>query len=175
MRCPACENKMTQIQARGIPVDVCRGGCGGVWFDKFEFRKFDEPHEFAGETLLEVEKDDSAQVDHAASRLCPRCANITMVRHFFSARKLVQIDECYGCAGVWLDAGELKKIRGLFASDDERRDFNQQAFDAVLRFGLSSRVHERDQHLRKRRHLAAKAKLICPSYYLDGTRDWGAF
>lgn len=32
-------------------------------------------------------------------------------RHFFSARRQVQVDECPNCGGYWLDAGELAQIR----------------------------------------------------------------
>ena len=29
----------------------------------------------------------------------------------FSAKRRVEVDECPGCGGCWLDAGELEKIR----------------------------------------------------------------
>ncbi|MFB2922740.1 MULTISPECIES: zf-TFIIB domain-containing protein [Aerosakkonema] len=36
MKCPACENNLTEIVTEAITVDVCEGGCGGIWFDRFE-------------------------------------------------------------------------------------------------------------------------------------------
>jgi uncharacterized protein len=36
MKCPACFNELTQLQVGSLVVDVCQGGCGGIWFDAFE-------------------------------------------------------------------------------------------------------------------------------------------
>ena len=49
MKCPACEKELQQITIETITLDVCEGGCGGIWFDNFELEKVDEPHESAGE------------------------------------------------------------------------------------------------------------------------------
>ena len=49
MECPACGKQLQQMTAGDVTVDVCKGGCGGMWFDNYELKKFDEPHESAGE------------------------------------------------------------------------------------------------------------------------------
>jgi hypothetical protein len=36
IECPVCSNVMTKMEAEGVTVDVCAGGCGGIWFDWFE-------------------------------------------------------------------------------------------------------------------------------------------
>ena len=33
IECPVCSNTMTTMEAEGVTVDVCAGGCGGIWFD----------------------------------------------------------------------------------------------------------------------------------------------
>jgi Zn-finger nucleic acid-binding protein len=91
-------------------VDVCQGGCGGVWFDAFELNSVDEPSE-PGEPLFHLLCDEKVVVDMQRKRECPRCAGIKLHRHFFSARRQVQVDQCPNCAGYWLDAGELARIR----------------------------------------------------------------
>ena len=55
--------ELTARKVGELTVDVCDGGCGGVWFDNFELQKVDESHEAAGESLLAIEKDDSVTVD----------------------------------------------------------------------------------------------------------------
>ena len=42
--CPACGKKMHKIfmDAQGVNLDVCLDGCGGIFFDNREFKKFDE-------------------------------------------------------------------------------------------------------------------------------------
>ncbi len=114
MKCPACFNELTQIQIGKLQVDVCQGGCGGVWFDAFELQHVDEQHE-AADALLQVRTDLTVVVDPSRKRECPRCAGIKLHRHFFSAKRRVQVDQCPNCSGYWLDAGELALIRAEHA------------------------------------------------------------
>lgn len=111
MICPACDRELTPRQVGTVTVDVCDGGCGGIWFDRFELQQVDESHEPAGEHLLNVARDLDLRVDPSRKRACPRCMGITLMRRRFSPKSSVEIDHCAGCAGYWLDAGELEKIR----------------------------------------------------------------
>jgi uncharacterized protein len=110
IKCPACFNELTPIEVGAVTVDVCRG-CGGIWFDLFELQRFDEEHETAGEWLMQVGREKQIQVDPQRKRECPRCAGVKLKRHYYSPRRRVEVDECPGCGGYWLDAGELEKIR----------------------------------------------------------------
>jgi Zn-finger nucleic acid-binding protein len=58
-------------------------------------------------------------VDPSRKRSCPRCDGVKLQRHYFSPRRLVEVDECPNCAGYWLDAGELAKIRAEKSSTSE--------------------------------------------------------
>ena len=111
MNCPACDYQLTELTFGGVTVDACHGGCGGIWFDAFELQRVDEHREVPGEHLLRVQHDPNRKVDPARKRDCPRCDGVKLKRHFFSARKQVEVDHCPNCGGYWLDAGELEKIR----------------------------------------------------------------
>ncbi len=111
MKCPACSRDLTEVQVGSLKVDVCQGGCGGIWFDAFELQQVDEESEAAGEPLLEIQRDQRVVVDPARKRPCPRCEGIKLHRHFFSAKRRVEVDQCPNCGGYWLDAGELALIR----------------------------------------------------------------
>ena len=111
MKCPACFNELTEFRVGDFTVDVCQGGCGGIWFDAFELQKVDEERETAGEPLLHIQRDERLIVDQSRKRECPRCAGVKLHRHFFSAKRRVEVDQCPNCAGYWLDAGELALIR----------------------------------------------------------------
>jgi Zn-finger nucleic acid-binding protein len=111
MKCPACHNELSALQTGSLVVDVCRGGCGGIWFDAFELQRVDEEEETAGEMLLHIERDPRVVVDALRKRECPRCTAVKLHRHFFSAKRSVEVDECPNCGGYWLDAGELASIR----------------------------------------------------------------
>ena len=111
MKCPACFNELTELQVGSLMVDACQGGCGGIWFDAFELQKVDGERETAGEPLLNIHRDERLIVDQSRKRECPRCAGMKLHRHFFSAKRRVEVDQCPNCAGYWLDAGELALIR----------------------------------------------------------------
>lgn len=111
MKCPACDGELTELEFGGVKVDACHGGCGGIWFDAFELQRVDEAREVPDEFLPRIQRHPETAVDFARKRACPRCAGIKLKRHFFSAQRQVEVDQCPNCAGYWLDAGELEKIR----------------------------------------------------------------
>jgi len=159
----------------GVTVDVCKGGCGGIWFDNFELKKFDEPHEPTGEKLLHVEKNPKLKVDPTKRLKCPKCGDVVMMRHFFSVKKKVVVDECPGCGGVWLDAGELAQIRSLFNTKQERQEAAEKYFNEIFGDTLTAMEAEDKQKLENTRRIANIFRFICPSYYIPGKQDWGAF
>jgi Zn-finger nucleic acid-binding protein len=118
VKCPACFNELTKKQVGNVEVDVCQGGCGGIWFDAFELQRVDEAEERAGEHLLEIERDESIVVDSSRKRQCPRCEGVKLMRHFFSARRRIEVDQCPSCNGYWLDAGELAAVRAEMAQEE---------------------------------------------------------
>ena len=108
--------------AGGILLDVCGGGCGGVWFDAFELQR--ATRQAGGEIALPILTSPTVQIDPAKKRFCPKCGGLALMRHFFSAKRRVQVDECPSCGGYWLDAGELAAIqeeRNATAMEGERK------------------------------------------------------
>lgn len=109
MKCPACFNPLTQIQIGAIKVDVCKGGCAGIWFDAFELQQLEKAGGVS-QASLNIERDPALHVDFTRKRDCPRCHDVKLNRHFFSAKRRVEVDHCPNCNGYWLDAGEFEKI-----------------------------------------------------------------
>jgi Zn-finger nucleic acid-binding protein len=143
MKCPACFNPLKEIQVGNLKVDVCQGGCGGIWFDAFELERVDEENEAAGEPLLHIQGDEDIVVDSSRKRDCPRCAGIKLHRHFFSAKRRIEVDQCPGCGGYWLDAGELEQIRTerseTARTQQQVRESALSAADIRYLYGLRSR------------------------------------
>ncbi len=108
MKCPACDRELSPRDLESVTVDVCDGGCGGIWLDAFELARVDE--ELPAE-IKDIARDPGLVVDDVRKRSCPRCASVKMQRHLFSADHRVEVDSCPGCGGYWLDAGELSAIR----------------------------------------------------------------
>lgn len=120
MQCPACGNALTEMTVADIVVDVCAGGCGGIWFDRSELEKMDELTESAGSVLLSFERAPDVLVDHVKPRDCPRCGEL-LKRRYYTPKRLVEVDECLTCGGFWLDVGELAMIRSQYHVPDRRR------------------------------------------------------
>jgi Zn-finger nucleic acid-binding protein len=120
MKCPACTHTLSPLNVGNLHVDVCQGGCGGVWFDAKELYSADEPHEEFSEALLNVTRSPNVSLK-PLPRLCPKDGE-PLVRQFFDHKAHVEIDLCWTCGGVWLDTGELKTIRSQFKTMAERQN-----------------------------------------------------
>ena len=169
MKCPACGRQLQEMVAGGVTVDICKGGCGGIWFDRHELEKFDEPHEEAGQELLDVERDESLTVDHTERRKCPKCDDVVMMRHFFTVKHQVEVDECPGCGGIWLDTGELGQIRSLYTTEEERREAAETYFKDA--FGTDLTVQKIACENAPARRAANVLRFLAPSSFFWGGRD----
>jgi hypothetical protein len=131
---------MDSVTEDGTTVDVCRWGCGGMFFDQREIDAFDEAREGAGERLLEMVPREGRRIDLDERVRCPKCEDTVMMRRFWSVRRSVEIDECGTCAGLWLDVGELGRLRELYETEEERREaagaFARDMFGASLRHAI---------------------------------------
>ena len=132
MKCPACHRALSAVTVSGVTVDVCQDGCAGMWFDQGELRWFDEPIGVAGQALIEMTANAKVSADPGQRRRCPKCPDSVLMRHFFSAKRAVTVDECPTCAGTWLDSGELLRIRAEYGSDEARKQAARAGFEEVL-------------------------------------------
>jgi len=135
--CPACGNTLTEEDIDGLKVDICRGGCAGIWFDRGELENVDEKNERKGLVLLDIEKNPATAVDYGKTRTCPTCnPQVEMRKHFWSVKAEVELDECDRCGGIWMDGGELAKIRSLYEDEGEKlvdaqRYFTSLSYDLI--------------------------------------------
>lgn len=175
MNCPACGHTLSAHKVGEITVDVCHGGCGGIWFDNHELDKVDESFEPADEGLLDVPRDPGRTVDLSARRNCPCCNGMVMMRHFFSVRRQIEVDECPSCGGTFLDHGELAAIREQFASEEARREAAQTTFSDLFDDKLDAAADQTEDQSRRAQSFARLFRVILPSYWLPGKQTWGAF
>jgi uncharacterized protein len=176
MNCPACDRELTSRTAGDVTVDVCAGGCGGIWFDHFELRKLDEQSETAGESLLAVPRDPTVHIDPTKRYRCPSDTDaVVLMRHFWSVKRAVTIDECPECGGVFLDAGELGRIRDEFVTEAARHAAADAYFAEVVD-PLVADAHAKDEaDLAKAQRFAHALRFVCPSWYLPGKQAGAAF
>lgn len=175
MECPVCGRELTPVIVDlpgdgdwgEMEVDVCDGGCGGIWFDRFELDKVDDPTDAPGDVALGVDRDPSVTVDHESDRSCPDCTEIVMMEKFYTVRREVEIDECAGCGGVWLDPGELGELRAQFESDEERERAAEEAFDRM--FAQAEETLSRDEGAG--RSVSRALRFILPSFWIPGDQE----
>jgi Zn-finger nucleic acid-binding protein len=109
--CPRCGAQLTQLRVGGTTTDICER-CGGLWLDRLELSRFEDPDSVFGDALVaRLTEIRATLVDHTARLRCPRHPGAVMLRRAFSRTIPIQIDECPQCGGLWLDAGELAQIR----------------------------------------------------------------
>jgi Zn-finger nucleic acid-binding protein len=128
MDCPVCGKSMVEEIFGNIRVDVCKNGCKGIWFDWGELKELDESNEGAGEALEEALKSPRINDADRGKLQCPKCG-IAMHAHKYKNAKEVNVDECYGCGGFFLDSGELREIRENYMSSEERDAYIQKLIE----------------------------------------------
>lgn len=111
MQCPACQHNLRRLKASMVTLDACHGGCGGIWFDHRELDMVNAEHPNADDKVANVNRDSTLKVVENPHRPCPRCKNIALEQKLYSLGSGVIMDCCPKCQGVWLDHGELDKIR----------------------------------------------------------------
>lgn len=150
MQCPACSNHMEPVTVSGITVDICKQGCGGIWFDNMELQRMDDRDESPGALLEQVPVSPVATPDRSQRRTCPKCDGQTMLRHKASPKRKVEVDHCPSCGGYFLDHGELHQIRGNYESAEAKMaDFSAMVQD---RFGpqIEAMADKREKVMKRR-------------------------
>src|ERR1044071_1398108 len=175
MDCPTCGEILVGRIIEDLTIDACERGCGGIWFDARELQRVDTPSETLGEALLDIPCNSKTAVDLSRKRQCPHCSPQVMWRHFYSVKRRVAVDECPQCRGFWLDRGELTVIRSEYGSDQERRAATQAVFDELFGEELRLMSERSAEGLARARRVARILRFVCPSYYVPGKQDWGAF
>jgi Zn-finger nucleic acid-binding protein len=131
MNCPACKNPLQPKNAGAdLALDICYGGCGGIWFDSKELERASASAP-AATTLHSIWQLSPNNAQSTRVRSCPRCPDQLLERRWFSETKSVEIDQCPQCRGVWLDAEEFSKIYDELKATREISPLWKAAMDVI--------------------------------------------
>ena len=111
MRCPACLHPLRRFKAGTVTLDGCDGGCGGIWFDHRELAKVNRQHPDPDAQIADLSFNPAVRVHDDDTRQCPKCDDVTLEKKLHCLGSGVIMDVCPKCKGLWLDRGELGKIR----------------------------------------------------------------
>ena len=129
MKCPVCSTEMVEKDL-GQKVDICENGCKGIWFDRAELQKLDQPGEGIAAAIKAAQQSPRINDAERGQINCPQCG-IPMHMHKFARDQEVNVDECYECGGFFLDSGELKEIRDNFMSDTDAEAYTEKLADGI--------------------------------------------
>jgi len=149
----------------GVVAHVCVNGCKGMWFDWLQLGKLDHKNQGFGDALQAALQYPRINDEKRERLSCPKC-KLPMYRHQFDLDKEINVDECYGCGGFYLDSGELKEIRDHSMSPQEEKVYlNKFVADMPETKALNQGL-EKDQ---QRADAAAKlTRFFRASYYVTG-------
>ena len=130
MKCPACENELTEHKVSGVQVNICRGSCGGLWFHLTQARKIECLKPGAGSSLLHFEVADGVKTYRGAEHPCPDCKTTLLYRHFFSRKLDTEVNQCSKCSGFLIDVGGLSKI--IQSQQEGKEEDLEKYFTAIM-------------------------------------------
>lgn len=116
MNCPKCLGKLEEKIVENVKTDVC-WICEGIWFDKGELEKVLEADsknfKFIDVDRAELDGKESSELHEELDVKigeCPKCTKEIKLERT-SYPKGIFVDACPKCEGIWLDGGEIKKLR----------------------------------------------------------------
>lgn len=127
--CPRCREPLNILAIEGgaDQAEVC-AKCKGIWLDLEEFRRTTHPQRIPQKYIESKKAWFNPNPDPVKYVTCPRCGRL-MNRENFSRISGVIIDRCRD-HGVWLDAGELERIR-LFIGQGGLERYQDRRLDAL--------------------------------------------
>ena len=105
---------------RRVEVDLCPT-CGGIFLDTKEIRTL------TGSSNLHKLLTKYLGLDSDSHLVCPNCGGLMDGEDAGNVR----VDVCLTCNGVWLDAGELKRLSAM--DEAEFREFTPEKIEEILR------------------------------------------
>jgi Zn-finger nucleic acid-binding protein len=145
IECPQCwvtlRQKEVEVFGPNVIIDLCPK-CGGIWLDQGELNKLLRDRKLSNYLTKHIGTQSKSKL------VCPRCGWLMDIE----TAEDVAVDVCLKCGGVWLDCGELEKLKGIskagfeadeLAKAEERwEDLMQKDRESVL-LGLFSRLSRR--------------------------------
>jgi len=116
LACPQCAIDMREVKAAAntgyfILLDQC-GQCGGVWCDRWELFPLvaTDAHRI---DAVDDEALRAASAGAAKQLECPRCRARLQRFRDPSLPPDARIERCPNCEGMWLNRGELRRVKPL--------------------------------------------------------------
>ncbi|MGD9359708.1 MAG: zf-TFIIB domain-containing protein [Desulfobacterales bacterium] len=135
MHCPKCHEAMKPLKIGDVEIDECRQ-CRGIWFDKGELAEAkDEVDPDLRWLDFGIWKQETRFHINDGLLKCPRCQENAM-REINYQGPDVDFRFCPFCEGVWLNAGDFKKILDAPSEEAESKSASEYR---IVHFSSSNR------------------------------------
>lgn len=119
MKCQRCQIALqSRTYEADVQVDECPG-CGGLWLDARELERIEEvvandyKVQLASPDYLPDRSYEMALQKSRPDICCPKCGQ-PMSKTECHPTSMVLVDVCPGCAGLWMDRGEVQSLEVFF-------------------------------------------------------------
>lgn len=144
MDCPRTKTPLKKVNVGSVPVFISET-CGGVFLKNQSLKNFECAKSKRGKVLVEHLAQFHTELNDEAERIrCPSCIDVVMLRRYYSPLHIVEIDECPGCGGIWLDTGELAKLQSLMLNEKEKTLLRAQLLQDHSYIRIKGQPHFRD-------------------------------
>ena len=165
LMCPVCNKALVDQDFGGVKVHVCSNGCKGLYFDWLQMQKLDHTNQGFGDALQAALKYPRTNDANRPRLHCPKC-HLPMYCHQFALDKEINIDECYGCGGIFLDSGELKELRDHSMSAPEEKAYLDKLVEDLPETKQLEQAEAKDAQ--RAEALAHLTRFFRLSYYMTG-------
>jgi len=166
MNCPSCKLELHEMSAGGLRIFACKGGCGSLWFSRFELLKLDTSKHGNGERLLRVSRTQGVRFFRDVEAICPHCETSLLLRHFFCRERDVEVYQCPKCGGFWIDSGELADIvKSAFATEEKQKQAVASYFKTIFDQRIAKMNLANEDILGSARSIVKIFLFICPKKF----------
>ncbi len=113
--CPVCHDAMKRIygsndKTLAVDIDTCPK-CGGFWFDNQELFLISADTAKKYDAEVSQSKNIESAAGTTKNRICPNCHLTLVLLKDPELSKILQVDICPKCLGIWLDQGEFLRYK----------------------------------------------------------------
>ena len=133
IECPRCwvalQQEEVEVRGPNVIIDVCPT-CGGIWLDSGELNRLLRDRKLSQYLTKHIGTQSKSQL------VCPSCGWLMDIE----TAEDVDVDVCLNCGGVWLDAGELEKLKAIskdgFEGDERVKE--EERWEELMQRGRES-------------------------------------
>jgi Zn-finger nucleic acid-binding protein len=123
------QQEKVEVRGPNVIIDVCPT-CGGIWLDPGELNRLLRDRKLSQYLTKHIGTQSKSQL------VCPSCGWLMDIE----TAEDVDVDVCLNCGGVWLDVGELEKLKAISTEgfEGDERVKEEERWEELMQQGRES-------------------------------------